>query len=1138
LRRLEEWKSQYQPILGTLTAALEPLTEDELENFTNIKPRQLRQELGVIRQFLDEARNEAGKITYAIFHQSLRDYLLNKDRNQHYWCDTKEQHTLIIDYYKNRTKMWQQLSQVNRYGVRHLAQHLVVAERVKELHTLLAVETSDRQNAWSVLKDQIGDTTGFLADIALAWDQAEQEFETTGRGLALGLQFRYSLITASFNSFASKFPVPILIALVKRKFWSIDEAVPYVEKIVNTYDQVEAIVRLSAYLPGFLNDKSNQILKEGVDQLLGLRNYKNLEKQVLNADVYRRTDNLREKYVLKPLEHFTNLRFDIFSLPKSVQQAINEQISNYLKRAIWCKAEYSVSYVQYLVNLASYALYMSNPTQELELIKNEFSMRLEGEKNKAKTLLEREPVSYTSWIDDYEYESVWDYPEMGRKELEKLDELQEKFMNIISSKIEQTEVESLTSESFVQGDFLIDSDLQLAEALSSLGSNNKSAEKLAELIYRSSDKIINSTVYEVLKIIRLINDENSQRSMLLALIPYVKRTLREQIFFKEFKATSSIHGLEPYLDQFQDGKVWEEVFKDCKKELKSGQASAPDKTMEIFMKLKEIFPYLAQPFKIKGCQLIYNSNLPTEEKMEILKEFLLLSSGETKHECLTKINLLKQEQRQQKLKEQLRELDPSFPELFEKQETQQILDSVRSIESTFNQLLLIAKLLPYLAKVSQEEIIQEILEAVGIMSKIESISNTNPNEEQLSNPTGISLEATGIPGIFRKLFKFSLSDSQETEKFQEFIPLIEDEYERWLILKELIIALPESLQALILPEFLSYEKANANRHNRRRRFYRVMDLIEVGYNLPDRSKKKIFDKALKLILKPTTNNRQEYTLLQLIPYLPNSLMKKAANAAFTIKSEKAIKNLLSDLSKSQIKEILQDIFLLENNDERIYRLGFLLPYLPNSLKEEVVSQAVNLEKEILQDIFLLENSDERIYRLGFLLPYLPNSLKEEVVSQAVNLAQSPNSSESREKLLELLPYLPESLIYQVAKQVIDSIVYVTKKSLLTNSLIDSLRALAPYLPKTLISKALHIACSIQDEEIRAEVLAALTVCVIDPLTESYPHWKNSLRTLSQQNRQHCLSFMCPLAPIIKSLGGKEAAEEAAYAVQDVGRWYP
>ena len=274
LRRFkhEEWKSQYQPILGTLTASLEPVTEDELENFTNIKPRQLRQDLGVIRQFLDEARNEAGETTYAIFHQSFRDYLLNKDRNRHFWCDAKEQHTLIIDYYKKKTQKWQQLSQIDRnrdrYGVRHLVQHLVIAERGKELHTLLAVETSDRRNAWFALKDQIGDTAGFLADIALAWDQAEQEFETTHQGLALGLQFRYSLITATFNDIATNLPICILIALIERNFWTADTGFNYVQRMLNDWQQLEAISKLIPYLPESLKEEGKtlqeQIFKRAV----------------------------------------------------------------------------------------------------------------------------------------------------------------------------------------------------------------------------------------------------------------------------------------------------------------------------------------------------------------------------------------------------------------------------------------------------------------------------------------------------------------------------------------------------------------------------------------------------------------------------------------------------------------------------------------------------------------------------------------------------------------------------------------------------------------------------------------------------------------------------------------------------------
>jgi hypothetical protein len=1112
LRRFkhEEWKSKYQPILGTLTVALEPVTEDELENFTDIKPRQLRQDLGVIRQFLDEARNEAGKTTYAIFHQSLRDYLLNKERNQHFWCDAKEQQALIIDYYKKKTQKWRQLSQIDRYGVRHLTQHLVIAGQGKKLHTLLAVETSDGQNAWFVLKDQIGDTTGFLSDIALAWDQAEHEFETNRSGLALGLQFRYSLITASFNSFASKFPVPILISLVKRAFWSIDEAIAYVEKLTDPWAQFEAVVKLSAYIPDFLNAEMSQILQERVDQLLSLKNYEKLEKQLLDAvrgNIIGSHEVLRENFVLKRLKYFSNLRVDISCLPGSMQHLINEQISTYFKRAIQCKALSSISYVEYLVDLSSYAFYMSDPTQVLELIKKEFSMRLEEEKNKAKALLEKEPVSYTGWVDDYEYESVWDYPEMGRRDLEKLDELQEKFMNMISSKIDQAELESLTSESLVRKDFLINSDIQLAEAINSLGTN-KSGEKLAELIYRSSDQIINSTVSEVLKLIRRIDDGNLQKEMLIKLIPYVKKTLREQILLQEFKATSSIWKLKPYLAQFQDAKVWEEVFEECKKELRNVEKQNLNEITKIFGKISDIFPYCEQSLKIKECRLIYNSDLPLGEKIEVIEEFILHSSGQAKNECLAKINLLKADQKQRELKEQLRKLDHSFPELLEKQETQQLLDYVKSTENTFNRLFLTAKLLPYLPEVSQEGIIKEILEAVGIMTTIESISNSNLNEEMLSGQTDINSDSVGISNIFRKLLKFSLFEhppiTQKTEGNQKITtPLIEDEYERWLILRELILVLPEYLQETILPVFLSYEKANAKRYSRRRRFHRIMDLIEVGRALPELPKKKIFEKALKIFLKPTSSRSQDYALLKLISYLPNSSKKKAINAAFTIDSEESLNKLLPDLSKSQLKEVLQDTLLLEDELDRVYRLGFLVPHLPNSLQKEVVSQAINF-------------------------------------------AQSLDFNQSHEILSKLLPYLPKSVIDQFTRQVIDSIHEINFVELQADysvetqidSLIDSLTALRPYLPKTLISKALQAASSIQDEKIRAEILETLLPCATDPLTDLYPQWKDYLRTLSNQDRQHWLSVMSSLAPIIKPLGGKEAVEEAVYAVQDIGRWYP
>ena len=50
------------------------------------------------------------------------------------------------------------------------------ADRVEELHTLLSLE-KDGKNAWFKVKDDEGETASFLADIELAWLQADEAYE-------------------------------------------------------------------------------------------------------------------------------------------------------------------------------------------------------------------------------------------------------------------------------------------------------------------------------------------------------------------------------------------------------------------------------------------------------------------------------------------------------------------------------------------------------------------------------------------------------------------------------------------------------------------------------------------------------------------------------------------------------------------------------------------------------------------------------------------------------------------------------------------------------------------------------------------------------------------------------------------------
>jgi hypothetical protein len=87
---VNEWSDRYDLILKTLAEAERPLTEDELATITEIRPRQLRQDLWGLRQFLDvdqvpfcwvwEKKEDHYETyeTFTIFHNSLKEYLIRR----------------------------------------------------------------------------------------------------------------------------------------------------------------------------------------------------------------------------------------------------------------------------------------------------------------------------------------------------------------------------------------------------------------------------------------------------------------------------------------------------------------------------------------------------------------------------------------------------------------------------------------------------------------------------------------------------------------------------------------------------------------------------------------------------------------------------------------------------------------------------------------------------------------------------------------------------------------------------------------------------------------------------------------------------------------------------------------------------
>jgi hypothetical protein len=124
----DDWTARFQPILVVLAVAGEPLTEAQIANFTSLSRSQLRQDLNVVRQFLDATfgqwYDEHGqREAFQLFHFTLREYLIDEVRNQDFWCPPEDGHRLIADYYVRNMRANPEAS--DAYGVRNLSSHLI-----------------------------------------------------------------------------------------------------------------------------------------------------------------------------------------------------------------------------------------------------------------------------------------------------------------------------------------------------------------------------------------------------------------------------------------------------------------------------------------------------------------------------------------------------------------------------------------------------------------------------------------------------------------------------------------------------------------------------------------------------------------------------------------------------------------------------------------------------------------------------------------------------------------------------------------------------------------------------------------------------------------------------------------------------
>jgi hypothetical protein len=281
------WNAVLLPLLTTLGAVGEPVTFDLLCTLAGVEAddRWRRVLDGSWRPFL-QVQDDGLDVEprYAVYHASLREFLdgrLTEEALAQMSAERplirqlhqalRERHSRIGDRYLSA---WGGLATDvsglraptagdldDGYGLRHLASHLLAAGRSRDLHRLLACQWTQPSvdpalsprliNAWFTARDRSGDLVSYLKDVELAWQAAatatRQELSSGGADVALGLELRYALITASIVSLASTVPIPLIAALTEHRLWAPAQALAYSRQLPDPAQRASALIALHPF---------------------------------------------------------------------------------------------------------------------------------------------------------------------------------------------------------------------------------------------------------------------------------------------------------------------------------------------------------------------------------------------------------------------------------------------------------------------------------------------------------------------------------------------------------------------------------------------------------------------------------------------------------------------------------------------------------------------------------------------------------------------------------------------------------------------------------------------------------------------------------------------------------------------------
>ncbi|MGD0605111.1 MAG: ATP-binding protein [Streptosporangiaceae bacterium] len=264
LRRLKslEQRQRYENIvavLAILAVVQQPSDERRLARYTGLPPATVRGALADLRQFMhtDDAAPASAR-TFALYHASFGELLLDAERAEEYWIDgAAAHHDIATAYYEAHRDDW---SGCDDYGLNYLATHLFEAGDAGVLQTLV-------DTAWMTerRKRRNGSYDGVLSDVDLAWRAAESSDRSavaaSRPASLLAQELRWALAVASIGT--RVLPTDLLARLALAGIWAPEQALGYARLNRSESDRIDALVGLALAIPEpFRNEAHREALAD------------------------------------------------------------------------------------------------------------------------------------------------------------------------------------------------------------------------------------------------------------------------------------------------------------------------------------------------------------------------------------------------------------------------------------------------------------------------------------------------------------------------------------------------------------------------------------------------------------------------------------------------------------------------------------------------------------------------------------------------------------------------------------------------------------------------------------------------------------------------------------------------------------